>query len=100
MIGSETMNILEHSIYKDIYDLCGEIEKLPASEQATKVVTMASALERPTAKLIEALREIKLTALTTTNASDGKDGPIVWRDEDTVMEAVRSLNRDHDIVAQ
>ena len=65
------MNILEHSIYKDIYDLCGEIEKLPASEQATKAVTMASALEKPAAKLITALREIKLTALTTTNASDG-----------------------------
>ena len=65
------MNIIEHSIYKDIYDLCGEIEKLPASEQATKVVTMASDLEKPAARLIEALKDIKLTALTTTNASDG-----------------------------
>jgi hypothetical protein len=41
------MNILKHPIYKAIYDLCLEIEKLPASEQATKLVTMASALEQP-----------------------------------------------------
>lgn len=41
------MDINKHPIYKAIHDLCTEIEKLPASEQQTKVVTMASALEQP-----------------------------------------------------
>lgn len=52
------MDINEHPIYKDIYDLCHEIEKLPASEQATKVVVMASALEKPATKLVKALQTI------------------------------------------
>lgn len=59
------MNINEHPIYKAIYDLCQEIEKLPASDQATKVVVMASALENPVRDLlaqkkvlVEALRRI------------------------------------------
>lgn len=65
------MNINEHPIYKNIYDLCQEIEKLPASEQQTKVVTMASDLEKPAAKLLTALREIKQTALSTTDAQKG-----------------------------
>jgi hypothetical protein len=47
------MNINEHPIYKAIYELCQEIEKLPASEQQTKVVTMAGALEHPVRQLIE-----------------------------------------------
>lgn len=41
------MNILKHPIYKAIYDLCHAIEELPASEQQTKIVMMASALEKP-----------------------------------------------------
>jgi len=53
------MNILEHPIYKDIYDLCQEIEKLPASEQATKVVVMAGDLGKPAAQLVGTVREIK-----------------------------------------
>jgi hypothetical protein len=57
------MNILEHPIYKDIYDLCQEIDKLPASEQETKCVVMASNLEKPAAQLVGTLREIKCTVL-------------------------------------
>lgn len=53
------MNINEHPIYKNIYDLCQEIEKLPASEHATKIVVMASDLQHPARKLIEALRRIR-----------------------------------------
>lgn len=53
------MNILEHRIYKEIYDLCQEIEKLPASPQSTKVVVLASDLEKSARKLIEALRRIR-----------------------------------------
>jgi DNA (cytosine-5)-methyltransferase 1 len=48
------MNITEHPIYKDIYELCLEIEELPASDQQTKVVTMAGELEKPAAKMIAA----------------------------------------------
>jgi len=57
------MNILEHPIYKDIYDLCVEIEKLPASEQQTKVVTMASALEQPVSKLLDEIKRLKTDLL-------------------------------------
>jgi hypothetical protein len=52
-----TMNILKHTIHSAIYDLCLEIEKLPASEQATKCVVMASALHDKANKLIDALRD-------------------------------------------
>ncbi|MDE2020708.1 MAG: hypothetical protein KGJ13_10265 [Patescibacteria group bacterium] len=65
------MNISEHSIYKDIYDLCQEIEKLPASEQQTKAVVKASDLEKPATRLLKTLREIKYTALTTRDARLG-----------------------------
>lgn len=65
------MNINEHPIYKDIYDLCQAIEKLPASEQETKIVVMAGELEKPAAKLLKALRDIKLTALTATDGAKG-----------------------------
>ncbi len=51
------MNILKHTIYKAIYDLCHEIEKLPASEQQTKVVVMAGNLERNADQLVDALRD-------------------------------------------
>lgn len=44
---SRIMNILKHPIYKAIYDLCREIETLPASELATKLVVMASNLQKP-----------------------------------------------------
>jgi hypothetical protein len=47
------MNILEHPIYKHIYELCSEIEKLPASEQQTKVVVMAGNLEIPVRELLK-----------------------------------------------
>ncbi len=50
------MNIKEHPIYEAIYNLCQEIEKLPASEQQTKIVVMASALEQPTKNLISKLK--------------------------------------------
>jgi hypothetical protein len=62
------MNILEHPIYKDIYELCLEIEQLPASDQQTKVVTMAGNLERPATKLIASLRAIKFAALNGKDA--------------------------------
>lgn len=65
------MNLSEHPIYQNIYDLCVEIEKLPPSEQETKVVVMASDLEKPVAKLLNALQEIKYTALTTKHAPTG-----------------------------
>lgn len=51
------MNILKHTIHKAIYDLCSEIEKLPASDQQTKVVVMASNLHEPADKLVDALRD-------------------------------------------
>lgn len=62
------MNITEHPIYKDIHELCLEIEELPASDQQTKVVTMAGELEKPAAKMIAALRAIKFAALNGTDA--------------------------------
>lgn len=51
------MNIQKHSIYKAIYDLCAEIEKLPASVQQTKVVMMAGNLEKNADQLVDALRD-------------------------------------------
>ena len=51
------MDILKHTINRSIYDLCLEIEKLPASEQQTKVVVMAIALHSKAEKLINALRD-------------------------------------------
>lgn len=51
------MDILKHSIHKAIYDLCVEIEKLPASEQQTKVVVMASNLHAKADQLVDALRD-------------------------------------------
>jgi len=51
------MDILKHTIHKSIYDLCGEIEKLPASDQATKCVVMASDLHSKADILIDALRD-------------------------------------------
>ncbi len=39
------MNLQEHPTHKAIYDLCQEIEKLPASDQQTKVVTLAAKLQ-------------------------------------------------------
>jgi len=60
------MNIQKHTIHRAIYDLCQEIEKLPASEQQTKVVTMASALHANADKLVDALRD----CLSTYRADD------------------------------
>ena len=51
------MDILKHSIHKAIYDLGCEIEKLPASEQQTKVSVMASDLQAKAEKLVDALRD-------------------------------------------
>lgn len=51
------MNIDEHPIYRAIYELCREIEALPASEQQTKVVVMASALHEPASRLVAALKD-------------------------------------------
>lgn len=65
------MNIDQHPIHKSIYDLCLEIEKLPASEQATKVVVMASELHKPAASLFESLRRIKGVAVNCTDAQKG-----------------------------
>lgn len=69
----ETMNILEHPIYKDIYDLCQEIEKLPASEQETKCVVMAGNLEKPAAQLVNTLREIKRIVLNMMPETTQRD---------------------------
>lgn len=51
------MNILKHSIYKAIYELCLEIEKLPPSEQQTKVIVMAGNFEKHADALVDALRD-------------------------------------------
>lgn len=51
------MDILKHSIHKAIYDLCLEIENLPASDQQTKIVVMAGALHENADRLIDALRD-------------------------------------------
>ncbi len=40
-----------HPLHKAIYDLCQEIEKLPASEQATIAVSAAAALQDQVAAL-------------------------------------------------
>jgi hypothetical protein len=66
------MNILEHPIHKDIYDLCQEIENLPPSEQATKCVVMASKLHDPASKLL-AERNILRKALVGLVGVDGKE---------------------------
>jgi chromosome segregation ATPase len=41
----------DHLLHQAIYDLCQEVEKLPPSEHATKLVTMAGALQLPVADL-------------------------------------------------
>lgn len=51
------MDILKHSICKAIYDLGVEIEKLPASEQATKLSVMVSKVGEQADKLVDALRD-------------------------------------------
>lgn len=51
------MNIDEHSIHRAIYELCREIECLPASEQQTKIIVMASALHEPAHLLVQALKD-------------------------------------------
>lgn len=71
------MNILEHPIYQNIYDLCQEIEKLPASEQATKVVVMASALEQPAAKLIGTVRALEEQAAACRKTLGYNDGDLL-----------------------
>lgn len=54
------MDILKHTIHKDIYDLCSEIEKLPASEQQTKVAVMAANLHTKADQLVDAIRDALL----------------------------------------
>jgi hypothetical protein len=44
-------HINRHPMHKAIYDLCGEIEKLPASEQQTKIVVAAGELQHGIAQL-------------------------------------------------
>lgn len=53
------MNINKHPIYKAIYDMCLEIEKLPASDQQTKVVTMAGALEKSADQLMSTIKDLE-----------------------------------------
>jgi len=49
-----------HPFHQAIYDLCQEIEKLPASEQETKVVIMAGELQNRVAALrAEAAKQAK-----------------------------------------
>ncbi len=52
------MNIDKHPIHRSIYNLCLEIESLPASEQQTKVLLMASELHKTVDKLVDALNLI------------------------------------------
>ena len=47
------MNIDEHPIYKEIYELCQAIEQLPPSKQATKCVVMAYALTPAVEAIVE-----------------------------------------------
>lgn len=72
------MNILEHPIYKEIYDLCQEIEKLPASEQQTKVVVMASNLQYSAGKLIQALRDA-VSVFSKERGSVSEERIEAWR---------------------
>ena len=52
--------LLAHPFHMAIYELMGEIEKLPASEQETKVVTMAGALQNRLAEMrAEASKQAK-----------------------------------------
>lgn len=67
------MNIKEHRIYQNIYDLAGEIEKLPASEQATKVGVMATDLVKPAAELVTTLWEIKRIVLNMMPQNTQRD---------------------------
>jgi len=49
-----------HPFHQAIYDLCQEIEMLPASEQETKVVIMAGALQNRVAEMrAEASKQAK-----------------------------------------
>ena len=52
--------LLAHPFHMAIYELMGEIEKLPASEQETKVVIMACALQNRVAEMrAEASKQAK-----------------------------------------
>tara|TARA_R110000868_G_C10897238_1_gene764049 strand:+ start:1148 stop:1507 length:360 start_codon:yes stop_codon:yes gene_type:complete len=44
-------HIDRHPMHKAIYDLCVEIEKLPASDQQTKCVIAAGELQNPVAEI-------------------------------------------------
>lgn len=53
-------HIDRHPMHKEIYNLCVEIEKLPASEQQTKVVIAAGELQHGIAQLrAEAAKQAK-----------------------------------------
>jgi hypothetical protein len=62
------MNIDKSPFHNAIYELCLEIEKLPASEQQTKVVTAVGALE----KYADELFDVKSTLDKFSKTKDGK----------------------------
>lgn len=53
------MNIEKHPIIREIYELCLEIEKLPASEQQTKISVMAGDIGRKVEDFIDVNLEAK-----------------------------------------
>lgn len=61
----------DHPLHRSIYDLCQEIEKLPPSDHATKLVVMAGALQQPVAQLraVHADAADRLAELKRENAA-------------------------------
>lgn len=55
------MDITRHPLFKAIYDLCLEIETLPAAEHQTKLVTMASDLKKPAELLYSQWQDSSVT---------------------------------------
>jgi chromosome condensin MukBEF ATPase and DNA-binding subunit MukB len=53
------MNILEHPIYREIYDLCQLIETLPASDLQTLIVGKTVALESPVRRILQEQHALK-----------------------------------------
>lgn len=73
------VDILEHHIHKAFLEFRTEIEKLPASEQQTKVSLMAGTVWESTNKLVKTLQEIKSIVLNMTPETQKGDLPHVVR---------------------
>lgn len=72
-------DILAHPLIRQAYELCLEIEKLPASEQQTITISKASALLEALAELTD----LRRTGLTTTELQqaegrEAREGRVVF----------------------